>query len=61
MDNITRNNLKAQIGDNCIEWAEDYFSEEDSFNQYIRKQELYDAYKESVGSPIPKKRKSSLT
>ncbi|CAM1355881.1 hypothetical protein [Tenacibaculum halocynthiae] len=50
MDNITRNNLKAQIGDNCIEWAEDYFSEEDSFNKNIRKQELYDAYKESVGN-----------
>ena len=49
-DNITINNLKAQIGDNCIEWAEDYFSEGDNFNTNIFKSELYDSYRNYVGA-----------
>ncbi len=50
MDNITKNNLKAQIGDNCIEWAEDYFCEEENYNKNIQKQELYKSYCDYVGN-----------
>lgn len=49
MDNITINNLKAQIGDNCIEWAEDYFSDESKFNCNLIKKELYSSYVDYVG------------
>lgn len=49
MDNITVNNLKAQIGDNCIEWAQDYFSSEENFNINLPKKELYASYVDYVG------------
>lgn len=49
MDNITLNNLKAQIGDNCIEWAEDYFSDDANFNTLLKKQDLYTSYVDYVG------------
>ncbi len=49
MDNITVNNLKAQIGDNFIEWAEDYFSDDAVFNKNIIRKEMVDSYIEGVG------------
>lgn len=50
MDNITVNNLKAQIGDNCIEWAQNYFSDESNFNIYIDKLDLYNDYVNAIGN-----------
>ncbi len=49
MDNITVNNLKAQIGDNLIEWADEYFSEETNLNCNLFKKELYASYVDTVG------------
>lgn len=49
MDNIKMNNLKAQIGDNCMEWATEYFSDESRFNTNILKNELYLNYETAVG------------
>ncbi len=49
MDNIMRNNLKAQIGDNCMDWATEYFSDESRFNTNLLKSELYFNYENKVG------------
>ena len=49
MDNIIKNNLKAQIGDNCMEWAQDYFSDETNFNCNLIKKDLYKSYVDTVG------------
>ncbi|WP_299106076.1 hypothetical protein [uncultured Tenacibaculum sp.] len=49
MNNILLNNLKAQIGDNCIEWATEYFSDEEHFNKNILRSDLYSNYVDFVG------------
>lgn len=49
MDNILKNNLKAQIGDNTLEWANEYFVDDDNFNTNILKSVLYKSYKIKVG------------
>ncbi|PKH52894.1 hypothetical protein CXF68_20290 [Tenacibaculum sp. Bg11-29] len=49
MDNIKLNNLKAQIGDNCMEWATEYFSDDSRFNTNLLRSELYLNYESTVG------------
>ena len=49
MDNIKMNNLKAQIGDNCMEWATEYFSDESRFNINLLRSDLYTNYVDFVG------------
>lgn len=49
MDNISVNNLKSQIGDNTMEWAENYFMEDARFNKGICRREMYEDYKLYVG------------
>lgn len=42
-DNVTKNTLKAVIGDSFLEWIEDYLQEE-KFNTYLTREEVYQAY-----------------
>ena len=48
IDNLQINTLKASIGDNFMEWAEEYFAEE-NLNREILKKEMYDDYRNVVG------------
>lgn len=44
MENIEKNNLRATIGDNFLEWADVYF-EDEPFDAYLSKNDLYNQYK----------------
>ena len=48
IENLQINTLKASIGDNFMEWAEEYFAEE-NLNREILKKEMYDDYRNVVG------------
>ena len=48
IENLQINTLKASIGDNFMEWAEEYFCEE-NLNREILKKEMYDDYRNVVG------------
>ncbi|CEN34933.1 hypothetical protein [Capnocytophaga cynodegmi] len=45
--NVTKNNLKAVIGDSFLEWIQDYLQDE-KFNIYITKDEMFDAFKSDM-------------
>ena len=49
MDKINYNNLKASIGDNFLEWAEEYFTPE-RLNTEVARREMQDDYKASCGN-----------
>ena len=48
IENLQINTLKASIGDNFMEWAEEYFCDE-NLNREILKKEMYDDYRNVVG------------
>lgn len=48
MDRINYNNLKASIGDNFLEWAEEYFA--DRLNTEVQRREMQEDYKASCGN-----------
>ena len=48
IENLQINTLKASIGDNFMEWAEEYFADE-NLNREILKKEMYDDYRNVVG------------
>ena len=48
MDRINHNNLKASIGDNFLEWAEEYFAER--LNTEVQRREMQEDYKASCGN-----------
>ena len=48
IENLQINTLKASIGDNFMEWADEYFSDE-NLNREILKKEMYDDYRNVVG------------
>ncbi len=55
MDNIKINSLKAQIGDSFIEWADEYFTDENRFNNKIAINSIYDDYKGEIKYAVNKK------
>ena len=48
MDRINHNNLKASIGDNFLEWAEEYFAER--LDTEVQRREMQEDYKASCGN-----------
>ena len=49
MERINYNNLKASIGDNFLEWADEYFTP-DRLNIEVARREMQDDYKASCGN-----------
>ena len=49
MERINYNNLKASIGDNFLDWADEYFTPE-RINKEVARREMQDDYKASCGN-----------
>ena len=49
MERINYNNLKASIGDNFLDWADEYFTP-DRLNKEVARREMQDDYKASCGN-----------
>ena len=49
MERINYNNLKASIGDNFLDWADEYFTPE-RLNKEVARREMQDDYKASCGN-----------
>lgn len=49
MERINYNNLKASIGDNFLDWANEYFTP-DRLNKEVARREMQDDYKASCGN-----------
>ena len=49
MERINYNNLKASIGDNFLDWADEYFTT-DRLNKEVARREMQDDYKASCGN-----------
>lgn len=49
MERINYNNLKASIGDNFLDWADEYFTT-DHLNKEVARREMQDDYKASCGN-----------
>ena len=49
MERINYNNLKASIGDNFLDWADEYFTS-DRLNKEVARREMQDDYKASCGN-----------
>ena len=49
MERINYNNLKASIGDNFLDWADEYFTP-DRLNIEVARREMQDDYKASCGN-----------
>ena len=48
-DRLEKRKLQAEIGDEFIQWADEYYSDESKFNQRLARKEIYDALLEYVG------------
>lgn len=50
MEKIIQRNLRAEMGDTFMEWANDYFADESRFNCNIEKKTMYDSYRDHSGN-----------
>jgi len=48
MENVEKRNLRTQMNDNFLEWANNYFSDDDHINNYVNKLEAMENYKLNI-------------